>query len=174
MTHAPKARAVHEFDVAETELHSGNPMNISILLPLLGILLGGVFLASQAPINAALARSLGDPILAACISFGIGFVILAAVSLARGSWPSGAGMAAAPWWSWLGGFLGAFYVAIVIWGVPQLGVVSTVAALVFGQVAAALLLDAVGAFGLPVQAITWQRLVAAGMILGGLVLSRAG
>ncbi len=83
-------------------------------------------------------------------------------------------MAATPWWSWLGGLLGAFYVAIVIWGVPQLGVVSTVAALVFGQVAAALILDAVGAFGLPVQAITWQRLLAAGMILGGLVLSRTG
>jgi transporter family-2 protein len=164
---------VHGFDIAETELHPGDLMNISILLPLLGILLGGVFLSSQAPINAALARSLGDPVLAACISFGIGFVILAAISVFRGAWPSGGAMAAAPWWSWLGGFLGAFYVAIVIWGVPQLGVVSTVAALVFGQVAAALVLDAVGAFGLPVQAITWQRLLAAGLILSGLVLSRA-
>ncbi len=149
-------------------------MNIAILLPLLGILVGGVFLASQAPINAALAKTLGDPVLAACISFGIGFVVLAVLSAVRGAWPSGSTMAAAPWWSWLGGLLGAFYVAVVIWGVPQLGVVSTVAALVFGQVAAALILDAVGAFGLPVQAITWQRLVAAGMILGGLVLSRAG
>jgi transporter family-2 protein len=149
-------------------------MNIAILLPLSGILLGGVFLASQAPINAALAKSLGDPVLAACISFGIGFVILAVLSAVRGAWPSGSAMAAAPWWSWLGGLLGAFYVAVVIWGVPQLGVVSTVVALIFGQVAAALILDAVGAFGLPVQAITWQRLLAAGMILGGLVLSRAG
>ncbi|MBM1171299.1 DMT family transporter [Microvirga arabica] len=149
-------------------------MNIMILLPLFGILLGGVFLASQAPINAALAKSLRDPVLAACISFGIGFVVLAVLSALRGAWPSGSAMAAAPWWSWLGGLLGAFYVAVVIWGVPQLGVVSTVAALIFGQVAAALVLDAVGAFGLPVQAITWQRLLAAGMILGGLVLSRAG
>jgi transporter family-2 protein len=149
-------------------------MNISILLPLLGILLGGVFLSTQAPINAALARSLGDPVLAACISFGIGFIVLAAISVVRGAWPPSSAIAAAPWWSWLGGFLGAFYVAIVIWGVPQLGVVSTVAALVFGQVAAALILDAIGAFGLPIQAITWQRLLAAGMILGGLVLSRAG
>jgi transporter family-2 protein len=41
-------------------------------------------------------------------------------------------------------------------------------------VAAALILDAVGAIGLPVQAITWHRLLAAGMILGGLVLSRTG
>jgi transporter family-2 protein len=149
-------------------------MNIAILLPILGILLGGVFLSAQAPINAALAKSLGDPVLAACISFGIGFVILAALSGLRGSWPSASAMAAAPWWSWLGGLLGAFYVAIVIWGVPQLGVVSTVAALIFGQVAAALVLDDLGAFGLPVQAITWQRLLAAGMILGGLVLSRTG
>jgi transporter family-2 protein len=149
-------------------------MSTIILLPILGILLGGVFLSAQAPINAALAKSLGDPVLAACISFGIGFLVLAAVSAFRGSWPSGGAMAAAPWWSWLGGLLGAFYVAIVIWGVPQLGVVSTVAALIFGQVVAALVLDAIGAFGLPVQAITWQRLLAAGMILGGLVLSRIG
>lgn len=149
-------------------------MNLSILLPLAGIFIGGIFLSLQASINAALARSLGDPLLAACISFGVGFVILASISAFRGSLPTGSVIAAAPWWSWLGGFLGAFYVAIVIWGVPQIGVVSTVAALIFGQVAAALLLDAVGAFGLPVQPITWQRLVAAGLILGGLVLSRAG
>ena len=149
-------------------------MNLTILLPLLGILVGGAFLAAQAPINAALAKSIGDPVMAACISFGIGFVVLAAVSVFRGAWLSGGAIAAAPWWSWLGGLLGAFYVAVVIWGVPQLGVVSTVAALIFGQVAAALVLDAVGAFGLPVQAITWQRLVAAAMILGGLVLSRTG
>ena len=149
-------------------------MNITILLPILGILLGGAFLSAQAPINAALAKSLSDPVLAACISFGIGFLILAVLSAFRGSWPSASAMSSAPWWFWLGGLLGAFYVAIVIWGVPQLGVVSTVAALIFGQVAAALVLDAVGAFGLPVQAITWQRLLAAGMILGGLVLSRTG
>jgi len=149
-------------------------MNLAILLPLAGILIGGVFLSLQAPINAALARALGDPLLAACISFGIGFLVLAVISAFRGALPSGSAVASAPWWSWLGGFLGAFYVAVVIWGVPQIGVVSTVAALVFGQVAAALVLDAVGAFGLPVQAITWQRLVAAGLILGGLVLSCAG
>ncbi|MBF9232133.1 DMT family transporter [Microvirga alba] len=149
-------------------------MTISTLLPLLGIILGGVFLSSQAPINAALARAMGDPVLAACISFGIGFSVLAIISTLRGAWPTGSAVASAPWWSWLGGFLGAFYVAIVIWGVPQLGVVSTVAALVFGQLAAALVMDAVGAFGLPVQEITWQRLVAAALILSGLVLSRAG
>jgi len=149
-------------------------MNLSILLPLAGIVLGGVFLAAQAPVNAALARTLGDPVLAACLSFGIGFLILAIVSAFRGSLTAVGAGGAAPWWAWLGGALGAFYVAVVIWGVPQLGVVSTVAALVFGQVAAALMLDAIGAFGLPFQAITWQRIVAAALILSGLGLSRSG
>ena len=74
---------------------TGPLMNISILLPLLGILLGGVFLSTQAPINAALARSLGDPVLAACISFGIGFIVLAAISVVRGAWPPSSAIAAA-------------------------------------------------------------------------------
>lgn len=147
-------------------------MNISLILPLAGIILGGVFLSSQAPINAALARSLGDPLLAACISFGVGFLVLTVVSALRGAWPLGSAVVAAPWWSWLGGFLGAFYVAIVIWGVPQLGAVSTVAALIFGQVIAAMLLDATGAFGLPVHEISWQRICAALLIFSGLILSR--
>ncbi|MCB8821777.1 DMT family transporter [Microvirga rosea] len=149
-------------------------MNMSIMLPILGIVAGGVMLAAQAPVNAALARAMGDTLLAACISFGIGFLVLCIASLARGAWPTGSAAAAAPWWAWLGGLLGAFYVAVVIWGVPQLGAVSTIAALVFGQLAAALLLDAIGAFGLPVQGISWQRVLAAALIFSGLILSRAG
>jgi transporter family-2 protein len=149
-------------------------MNTSILLPLIGIVAGGAMLASQAPVNAALARALGDPLLAACISFGIGFALLAVISILRGSWPPGTALGSAPWWAWVGGLMGAFYVAIVIWAVPQLGVVSTVAALVFGQLAMALVLDATGAFGLPIQSISWQRILSAFLILGGLLLSRAG
>jgi len=149
-------------------------MNISILLPLAGVTAGGVLLASQAPVNAALARVLGDPLLAACVSFGIGFAILAIISVLRGAWPAGAALAGAPWWSWLGGLMGAFYVAIVIWGVPQLGVVSTVGALVLGQLVAALVLDAVGAFGLPVHGISWQRILSVALIFCGVLLSRAG
>ncbi|MGO4572483.1 DMT family transporter [Microvirga sp. 2TAF3] len=149
-------------------------MNAPILIPLLGIVAGGAMLAAQAPVNAALARALGDPLLAACVSFGIGFAILFIISALRGAWPLGSALAAAPWWSWIGGLMGAFYVAIVIWGVPQLGVVSTVAALVLGQLVAALILDAIGAFGLPIHAITWQRLLATALIFSGLVLSRTG
>jgi transporter family-2 protein len=149
-------------------------MNASILLALAGIFAGGVMLSAQAPVNAALARGLGDPLLAACISFGVGFAALASISILRGAWPAAAALAAAPWWAWIGGLLGAVYVAIAIWAVPKLGVVTMIAALVFGQLVAALVLDAIGAFGMPVTAITWQRVLSVVLVLGGLILSRAG
>ena len=64
------------------------------------------------------------------------------------------------------GALGAFYVRASIRSVPRLGVVTLVAALVFGQLACAIALDATGAFGVPVKEIGWNgravAMVAAG------------
>ena len=47
-----------------------------------------------------------------------------------------------------------------------------VAALVFGQLAAALIIDTTGAFGLAVREISATRLLAIGLVAAGLVLSR--
>lgn len=149
------------------------PLAVTIV-SVAAIVTGGILLAVQAPINSALARSAGDPLVGAMISFGVGFAVLAAILAVRGTAAGFGGLANAPWWAWIGGFLGAFYVVAVIWAVPKLGVVTTTAALVFGQVAAAMALDAIGAFGLPVQSISWTRAVAAGLVLGGVVLSRVG
>ena len=41
------------------------------------LVVAGVFLAVQGPINAALARGTGSQLLAATISFGVGFAVLA-------------------------------------------------------------------------------------------------
>lgn len=46
------------------------------------------------------------------------------------------------------------------------------AALVFGQMAAALLIDATGALGMAVRGVTPTRLVAAGLVAAGLLLWR--
>lgn len=144
---------------------------MTVILPLLAVVLGGVAVAVQAPLNAALSRSLGAPLPAAAVSFGVGFVLLLGLSLATS--PAGfARLASVPLWQLAGGILGAWYVWAVIWGLPALGAVSAIAALILGQMAAALVLDAIGAFGMTVQAITPQRLLAAGLVAAGLVLSR--
>jgi transporter family-2 protein len=139
---------------------------------LAAILGGGALLATQAPINARLARAAGDPVLAATISFAVGFAALGAAAALRGVAPDAARLAAAPWWVWTGGLLGACFVLASVWTAPALGVLTLTAAVVMGQLLAALALDAVGAFGLPVQPVGWRRLAAVALVGAGLALSR--
>ncbi len=147
-------------------------MSIGVWIALAAIALGGAAIAVQAPINARLAVHVGDPVAAAAISFLVGFLVLGAITVVRGGVPGVAEAAAAPWWAWVGGALGAIYVWAAIWSVGQLGVVTMVAALIFGQLAAALVLDAIGAFGLQVREISLTRLAAVGFVGVGLILSR--
>ncbi|HMQ93949.1 MAG TPA: DMT family transporter [Amaricoccus sp.] len=147
-------------------------MNWNVLAALAVVSVGGVAVAVQAPVNSALSRAIGNNLFAATISFGVGFVLLLALSTVRGAVPTLGDLRVAPWWGWLGGVLGALYVWSAIYSVPKLGVVTMIATLILGQLVGAIVLDAVGAFGLPVKEIGWQRILAIVMVAGGVILSR--
>jgi bacterial/archaeal transporter family-2 protein len=155
---------------------STDPSPTLLIVAILAMIAGGIAISVQAPINATLSRGLSDPILAACISFFVGFVALLAVwgvSLTvRSSGPDLAGLSGLPAWVWVGGILGTVYVLAALWSVPKVGVLTVVAAAVFGQLMAALVMDAIGAFGLAAREISLTRVLAVVMVLGGLVLSR--
>lgn len=131
----------------------------------------GAALAFQAPVNAALAKSVGDPVWAAAIQFGIGFALLCSIALFRGASPSIAQFKTIPWWALTGGGLGAIWVLAAIWSVPRLGVVTMFAAMILGQLIAALLIDSGGFFGLEARSISMARVLAVGLVAGGVVLS---
>ncbi len=143
-----------------------------ILVPLTLILVAGTALALQAPLNAALGRALGSGTAAAAVSFGVGFAVLVLITLGRGDGAAFTRLPAVDWRYLAGGLLGAFYVWAVLWSVPTLGVVTAFAALILGQLGMAMALDAVGAFGLTVHAVTPQRVIAVILVGAGLVLSR--
>jgi transporter family-2 protein len=147
-------------------------MQMSQLLPILALLGAGSVLAIQAPINAALARGLGDPIVAACVNFLVGFLVLLVVNVLRGSAPQTGAWGITPFWAFVGGALGACYIVSLIWAIPQTGALTAAAATIFAQLAMALILDRLGAFGLPVQEITWQRVAGLALVMAGLLLSR--
>jgi transporter family-2 protein len=147
-------------------------MTTPFLIAALVVAVAGVALSTQAPINAALSRSLASPLAAAAVSFGLGFVILTVLTLVTAGPRPFLQIGSVPVWMLAGGALGAFYVWAVVWGVAQLGVLTMVAALILGQMLAALVLDASGAFGLAVQALSPTRLGAAALVAAGLVLSR--
>lgn len=136
------------------------------------VVLGGTAVALQAPVNAALSRELGGPVPAAAVSFGVGFVVLLAIALLQGQGGAFLKLPQVPAWTLAGGCLGAWYVLTSVWGVSQLGVVTLVAALILGQMSAAMVIDATGALGVTAREITPTRIASAGLVMAGLLLSR--
>lgn len=136
------------------------------------VVLGGTAIAMQAPVNAALARELGGPVPAAAVSFGVGFLVLLLITLLQGQGAAFLKLPQVPAWTLVGGCLGAWYVLTSVWGVSQLGVVTLVAALILGQMSAAMVIDATGALGVTAREITPTRIASAGLVMAGLLLSR--
>lgn len=148
-------------------------MTFAIFTIILSIILVGASLAMQAPANAMLARGLGDPVVAAVLSFAIGFVVLTGVALARGSSiPSFGSFSTLPRWALSGGALGALWVLAAILAVPRLGVVTMFSAMILGQLIAAVLIDAVGAFGLQARDVSISRIAAIVLVGAGVALSQ--
>lgn len=143
-----------------------------MIWPLLATVAAGVAITMQAPINARLSAHAGDGMAAAAISFGVGLALLVALTAFRGAIPSVERLAGVPWWAWTGGLFGAGYVWAALWSVGSLGAITLAAALILGQMVAALLVDATGAFGLDVREITPQRFAAVALVAAGVVLSR--
>jgi transporter family-2 protein len=102
--------------------------------------------AVQPSINARLAQKIGS-YESSLISFAVGTLALLVVVLFAGR-GSLRGMAAASWWEFTGGLLGAFFVTLTILTVPRLGTAAVMAIIIAGQLTTGVLLDQFGAFGL--------------------------
>ncbi len=105
----------------------------------------GSGLPVQAGINVRLAVWVGGPIRASMISFGVGTLVLFVLSLiaTRGVVNTGR-LDEIPWWAWLGGAVGAGYVASTVAAAPRLGALNLFAAVIFGQLVCSVLLDHYG------------------------------
>ena len=76
----------------------------------------------------------------------------------------------APAWHWIGGILGAVYIAVAVVLAPRLGAATMIASVVAGQMLASLLLDHFGWVGFARQEATPARLLGAGLIILGVRL----
>ncbi|MEJ7637349.1 MAG: DMT family transporter [Singulisphaera sp.] len=141
---------------------------------LLFALVAGTALPIQAGINALLTRRLGHPVQAAFVSFVIGSFALLAYCLAmRLRWPGLSEMRQVPPWLWVGGLLGAFYVAATVVLAPKLGASTMIGLIIAGQMAASLALDHFGMIGFaPHPASVWRLLGAALLVVGVVIIQR--
>ncbi len=131
----------------------------------------GLMLTIQVGVNTTLRTRLGSPILAATVSFAVGLVgLVGYFVLSRATLPDRTVLNSIPAWAWLGGLLGAFYVATAVIVGPRLGAAALLALIVLGQLCASLCLDHFGWLGFPQHPISAIRLVGAGLLFGGVLL----
>jgi bacterial/archaeal transporter family-2 protein len=132
--------------------------------------LAGAFGALQAPVNARLGREIGT-LQAATVSFVVGLAfLLAVVAFSGGGFGAFGRSGRAPWWAYAGGLLGAGYVAIAIVTVRTLGAAGVTAAIIAGQLAAAVLIDRFGIAGVARHGIDAQRITGVALLIAGVVL----
>jgi transporter family-2 protein len=148
-------------------------MNANLVYVLLA-LVGGVLMAVQAPTNALLAKATDSPVLAALISFAVGTVALVLLLFAGSAPRALAGARALPWYAWIGGLYGAFFVAMAAFVAPRIGVGALLTAAVAGQLAAALALDHFGLLGLDPRPATLARILGLVLVFAGAFLVRRG
>jgi transporter family-2 protein len=133
----------------------------------------GAMLPVQFGINAHLAAWLGSPVRATFVSFAVGTaVLLVAVAVFARGVAEGRDLGAAPWWVWIGGFLGAFYVLGSVVTAPRLGAAVLFAFILAGQAIASLAVDHFGWVGFDENPVTPGRLVGIGLVAAGVAAVR--
>jgi len=139
---------------------------------MLAVVLGGAATALQAPTNAKMMTGVGSPVNAAFISFAVGTAALGILAVILQAKPDMAASRALPWYAWVGGLYGAIFVVAAAWGVPRLGVATTIILMVAGQLLLSVALDHFGAMGMPKQPLSWGRVAGVGLVLAGVLLVR--
>ncbi|TMM21661.1 MAG: DMT family transporter [Actinobacteria bacterium] len=139
---------------------------------LLLAVVAGSALPFQAGINARLATFVGGPIRASAISFAVGTLVLVVVALVvtRGV-VSTSRVGSVPWWGWLGGAVGAGYVASTVAAAPRLGALNLFAAVIFGQLLCSVVLDHFGVL-YKEHSLSAGRLAGVVLLAAGVVLVR--
>ena len=135
------------------------------------VVLAGAGIPVQIASSHRLEKSVQSPTLSVAISFFIGGLAMAALTLTGLPHPAHLGGAeSAPWWAWVGGLISAAVVIISIIALPQAGTGAVVAATLFGQLVSATVLDHFGWLGVPQLRINAWRIGGVFLLLAGALL----
>jgi bacterial/archaeal transporter family-2 protein len=152
---------------------NGEVTIMQYLLVLL-ILVAGASIAVQPVINATAAAEMGHPLWGALVSAAVTFLALAAAIVAiRLPLPVVESLRGFPTWFYGGGLIGAFMLFAALLAAPRLGVATTAALIIAGQLAAALAIDQFGWLGVPQHPISGLRALGALCLLAGVTLIRS-
>ena len=135
-------------------------------------LLSGAVLPIQAGLNARLGTAAQSPVYASAISFVVGTIALVVYILVTRQTASLAGMKELPFYIWLGGLLGAFYVTAIVLLFPKLGPGLTFGLVVAGQMIVSVLLDHYNILVAQQTPISYMKVLGIVLVVAGVVIIR--
>ena len=147
-------------------------MTLRFLFLVLFAAIGGAAITVQAGLNGQVSRTLGHPLWATLVSLTVSVIsILPMLVIFRVGMPNFAAISGTPWWIWIGGALGAFFITAALMAAPQLGAVTFIAAVVMGQLIVSLFLDQFAIAGFPERPISLLRVLGVCFVIAGVVMT---
>ena len=132
-------------------------------------LLSGFCLAIQPAVNGHLGIGISSGIQAALISFLIGTILLIAINVILKQMRNvkKAFQKKAPWWFYMGGFLGALYVFFALVITPEIGTGAFVIFVLIGQMIVSLLIDNYGLLRSRIRKVSYIQIIGLVVMLLG-------
>jgi bacterial/archaeal transporter family-2 protein len=138
------------------------------------IIVAGVLNGLQTGMNSQLTKSLGNPVLAGPIVYGLGFIcfvvavgVMSLFGLKVGDYGK---LAQTPWWAIIGGMAGAVFTLATLAATPKVGAGVFVAVTVTTGVVVSILIDHFGIIGVDKHPANIGRIVGAALMIGGVLL----
>lgn len=133
--------------------------------------LAGAFIPVMAVLNGKLGRSLGDPLYAVMILFGLGFCLFSLLSFIFGKTPFAlSSFQSAEPIQFVGGLIVGFYVISATLLAPRMGVANFIMMAVASQMIFSVVIDHWGLFGAAIRPMTWVRFVGVLVLIAGVVI----
>ncbi|MDR2661221.1 MAG: DMT family transporter [Lactobacillaceae bacterium] len=137
--------------------------------------IAGFILALQNPINSKLGSTINSPFKASILSFTVGTITLFVVSiLSGGNLISNINKALSynqPWWIWVGGIFGAFYLTSNVLLFSKIGAVQTVILPTLGMILMSTIIETFGLFYVNKIPLTVSRIVGLIVLLFGIYVA---
>jgi len=136
----------------------------------------GLGITLQTTLNGQLAKGVGgDSVAAALFSFTAGAVCLGVFSSMRGGIVASlAAIPAQPWWSLLGGLLGAGALLSYVVLAPKIGLSALLGLAIAGQIISSLVIDHFGLMGASERPVSLIKLAGSMVMLAGLAIALFG
>jgi transporter family-2 protein len=143
----------------------------SNLIFLILAVITGALIPVQAATNAAFSKSVGNPFLTGLMVFIVGLAGMVAFILISGTaMPTTQQVVSAPLYSYLGGVIVVVYVIMISVLVPRIGVGTSIAFILTGQVIFAVIIDQFGLFNVAQRPVDLTRIIGLALLIGGVYL----